>query len=120
MALGKEVTTETVRDLAGINFVVLLRGCDRAQHHWMRHLHLCSMRKQMIVDPAGEDRRFHRYRPGRWKSFHPAIQVRACCRNRALLLDPAAYVLYAVADRLLVNVEPDVLHICRGASVRVL
>jgi hypothetical protein len=33
----------------------------------MRHLHLLRVRKQMIVDPAGEYRRFHGHRPWLWK-----------------------------------------------------
>jgi hypothetical protein len=65
----------------------------------------------MIVDSACEDRRLHRYRPRLRKCVHPAIQFRARGRNRALLLDPSACVLYAITDRLLVYVEPDVIHI---------
>ena len=60
MALGQEVTAQAVGNLAGIDLVVLLLGCcDRSQHQRMRHLHLLGVRKQMIVDPAREDRRFH-------------------------------------------------------------
>jgi hypothetical protein len=39
-----------------------------------------------------------------------SLQLRARGRNRPFLLNPAAYVLSAIADPLFVNIEPDVIH----------
>jgi hypothetical protein len=65
VALRKEVATKTVGYLAGIDAVVLLLGRgDGQKHERVCHLHLLGMRKQVIVDPAGEDRRFHGHHPG--------------------------------------------------------
>jgi len=64
VALGQEVTAQAVGNLAGIDSVVLLLGCgDRSQHQRMCHLHLPGVRKQVIVDPAREDHRFHSHYP---------------------------------------------------------
>ena len=63
----------------------------------------------MVVDPTGEDRRFHCRCPGLWKVAHPCIQFVARCSYRALPLHLAARILNAIADRL-VNVQPDVIH----------
>ena len=43
--------------------------------------------------------------------LHLSIQFRGRRQNRPLLVDPATRVFYAIADRLLVNVEPDAIHI---------
>src|SRR5947199_112291 len=111
MAFRQKVTAQAVRDLAGIDAIILLLGrCDRSQHHRMRHFHLCSMREQMIVDPAREDACFHRHGPGLRKCLDPAIQLGASCAYRALPVYLATRILNAVANRLLVNVEPDVIH----------
>src|ERR1700760_164314 len=77
----------------------------------MRHLHLCCMRKQMIVDPAREDGCFHCHGPWLRKCLHPAIQLRPGCCNRSLALNLSAYIFDAIADCLLVNVESNVIHI---------
>src|ERR1700737_4527816 len=62
VALREEVASQTVADLAGIDLIVLLLGgCNRSQHQRVSHLDLGSVRKQMIVDPAGEDRCLHRH-----------------------------------------------------------
>jgi hypothetical protein len=53
------------------------RRCDRPQHQRMCHLDLFSLRKQVIVDPAGEDRCFHGDRPGLGKCLDPAVQLAA-------------------------------------------
>jgi len=64
----------------------------------------------MIVDPAGENRCFHGHRPGLRQRLHPAVQFPACCLNFAFLLNLTAPILDAVADRLLVNIQSDVIH----------
>ncbi|HEX3435636.1 MAG TPA: hypothetical protein VHT24_02635 [Pseudacidobacterium sp.] len=74
VALGQKVTTQAVGDLTGIHPVILLLGCrNRSQHQRMCYLHLFRMRKQIIVDPAGEDRRFHGDRPGLGKCPDPRV-----------------------------------------------
>lgn len=80
------------------------------QANRLRHLHLCSMRTQMIIDPAREDAGFHCRRPRLRKCLHPAIQVGTSRWNRPFPLNLPAYIFHAVADCLLVNVEPDVIH----------
>src|SRR6185369_16426476 len=50
------------------------------------------------------------HRPGLRKRLHPAIQLRASRRNRPFPLNLTTYIFDAVADRLLVNVEPNVIH----------
>ena len=52
----------------------------------------------------------HSCHPRPRKNLHPAIKIRACRRNRPVLLSSATHVFHAVADRLLVNVEPNVIH----------
>src|SRR5213595_1257713 len=64
----------------------------------------------MIVDPAGENRCFHGHRPGLRKRLHPAVQFPACCSDLAFLVNLTAGILDAVADRLLVNIQSDVIH----------
>src|SRR6266516_7061930 len=64
----------------------------------------------MIVDPAREDACFHCRRPRLRKCLHPAIQVSTSRWNRPFPLNLTAYIFDAVADRLLVNVEPNVIH----------
>src|SRR2546425_13231649 len=75
----------------------------------MRYPHLLSVREQMIVDPAGENRCFHGYGPGLRKRLHPAVQFPACCSDLACLGNLTARILDAVADRLLVNIQSDVI-----------
>jgi hypothetical protein len=41
----------------------------RSQHQRVIHFELGSLRKQMIVDPASEDRRLHRHHPGLRQRF---------------------------------------------------
>src|ERR1700738_751586 len=122
VALWEEVASQAVGELAGIELVVLLLGCsNRAQHQWMCHLDLGGMRHQVIVDPAAEDRRLHRHGPRLGQSLHPRIQLASGRPDLAFLLYPATHVLHAVADRLLVNVQSDIVHSRhRGASVVVL
>jgi hypothetical protein len=65
---------------------------------------------QGLQDPAGENRCFHGHRPGLRKRLHPAVQFPACCSDLAFLVNLTAGILDAVADRLLVNTQSDVIH----------
>src|SRR5207247_6915914 len=111
-----------VRELAGIDLIVLLLGSgDRPQHQRMRYLHCGCVRLQMIVDPAAEDRRFHGSRPRLRKCLQPGVQLPARRANLALLVNLTAGILYAIADRLLVQIQSDVIHMSsrslRGCSL---
>jgi NADPH:quinone reductase-like Zn-dependent oxidoreductase len=65
VALRKEVAAQAVGQLAGVDLVVLLLGrCNRTQHQRVSHLDLRGVRKQVIVDPAAEDRRLQAILPG--------------------------------------------------------
>src|SRR5438270_232728 len=65
----------------------------------------------MIINPTCEDTGFYSHRPWLRKSLHPAIQFSTRRRDRPSLLDVTSDIFHAVADRLLVYVEPDVIHI---------
>jgi hypothetical protein len=111
VALGQEVATQAVGNLAGIDLVVLPLGCgDGPQHQRMGNLHLFGMWKQMIVDPSREDRRFHGDRPGLGKGLDPGIKFAPRRADLAFLMDLAGRVLHAIADRPLVNIQSDVIH----------
>src|SRR5271157_2075103 len=111
VAFRQEVTAQPVGNLAGINPIILLfRRGDGAQHQRMRHLYLGRVWQQMIIDPAREDRGFHRYAPGLRKSLHPAVQFASRCRDLALLQDLPTPILDAIANRFLVNIQADVIH----------
>jgi hypothetical protein len=69
-----------------------------------------GVRQQMIVDPARENRCFHGHCPWLWKRLGPAIQFASRGSDLAFLMDLPARILDAVADRLLVNIQPDVIH----------
>jgi hypothetical protein len=76
MALRQKITTKAVGYLTGIDLVVLpLRRGDSTQHQRMCHLHLFRVRNQVIVNPAGEDRRFHGDHPGLRQRLDPAVQL---------------------------------------------
>ena len=122
VAFRQKVAAQAVGDLSGIDpIVLLLSRSDGAQHQRMRHLHLLRMRQQMIVDPAGENRCFHGHRPGLRKRLHPAVQFPARSSHLAFLVNLTARILDAVADRLLVNIQSDVIHMSsrslRGGSL---
>jgi hypothetical protein len=74
-------------------------------------LDLFSMRKQVIVDPPGEDRRFHGDHVGLRKCLDPAVQLAARRSDLAFLMDLTGRVLHAIADRLLLYIQSDVIHI---------
>jgi hypothetical protein len=64
---------------------------------------------EMIVDPAREHGRFHRCAPRLRKRSLPVIQVQTCGGNRTLGVNPAATVLHAITDLVLVNIQADVI-----------
>src|SRR5580692_11004820 len=74
------------------------------------NLHLLGMRKQVIVDPAGKDRCFHGHHSGLGKGLDPGIKFAPRRSDLAFTLDLAGRVLYAIANRLLVNIKSDVVH----------
>src|SRR5262245_52051351 len=82
----------------------------------MRYLQRGSMWLQMIVDPAGEDRRFHRGAPRLRQSLHPPVQIPSPGRNLTFLVNLAAAVLHAVTDLLHVNIQSDVIHRLHGGA----
>jgi len=76
----------------------------------MRYLHLFRMRQQMIVDPAGNNRCLQGYSPWVGKSLDPAVQFPSRSSDLAFLVNLTARILHAIADRFLVNIQPDVIH----------
>jgi hypothetical protein len=111
MALGQEVASQAVGDLAGINLVILLLGRgDRSEHQWMGNLHLFGVWKQMVIDPAGKDGSFHGNRAWLGQSSDPAVQFPARRSDLTLLLHAASRILYAKADRFLVYIKSDEVH----------
>jgi len=105
VALRQEVAAQTICDLAGIDLVVLLFGRgNRPQHQRVRYLHLLGMRKQVVIDPAREDRRFHGDRPGLGKCLDPGVQFASRRIDLAFLAHTTSRILHAIADRLLVNI----------------
>src|ERR1700691_4769468 len=112
VALGQEIAAQAVSDFSSVNGVVLLlRRSDGPQHQPMGHLDLNRVRQQMVIDPPAEDGGLHGHRPGLGQARHPAVQFPPGGTDLALLLHSATGVLYAVADRLLVYVQSDVIHI---------
>lgn len=111
MALRQEVASQAVGDFAGIDLVVLLLGRgDRLQHQRMRDLHRLRMQKQVVINPSGEDRRFHGDHAGLWHRPDPAVQFPARRSDLDFLIHTASCVLHAIADRLLVYIQSDVIH----------
>src|SRR6516165_10943204 len=82
----------------------------------MGYFQPCGMRLQVIVDPTGEDGRFHRRGPRLWQSVHPLIEVEAYGGNRTFGVNRATHVLHAVADRSLVQIQSDVIHRLHGGA----
>src|ERR1700722_1961700 len=88
MALGKEVATQAVSNLPGIDLVVfLLRRCDCSKHKRVSNLRLFRMWKQVVVDPSREDRRLHSDHPGLRQRLYPGIQFTSRRSNLAFLVD---------------------------------
>jgi hypothetical protein len=69
------------------------------------------MRKQVIIYPAGKDRRFHGDRPGLGKGLDPGVQLAPGGPDLSFLMHVTSRVLHAIADRPLVNIQSDVIHI---------
>ena len=82
----------------------------------MRYLQRRGMWLQVIVDPAGKNSGFHRRSPRLWQCFHPTIQVKARCGQGTFRVNVAAAILHAVADRPLVNIQPNVIHTLHGGA----
>jgi hypothetical protein len=64
----------------------------------------------MFIGPAGEDRRLHRYDPWLLECFDPRVQLIPRCPDRSFPVDLTARILYALVDRLFVNIQSDVIH----------
>src|ERR1700735_1765911 len=77
----------------------------------MRYLHRAGVRPQMVINPACENRRFHRDGAGLGKGSDPRVQFAPGRTNLAFPVHTASRVLHAIADRLLVYVQSDVVHI---------
>ncbi len=82
----------------------------------MRYLQRRGMWLQLIVDPAGKNGGFHGCRPRLRQCFHPPVQVKPRGGNRTLGVNRATAILHAVADRPLVNIQPDVIHSLHGGA----
>src|SRR5579863_4922617 len=104
VALGQEVASEAVGDLAGIDAIVLLFGRrDGPQHQRVRHFYGCGMRQQMVIDPPAEHRCFHRDGARLRKRSHPSVQLAPARADFAFLMHTTSRVLHAITDRLLRN-----------------
>jgi hypothetical protein len=94
VTLRQEIAAKTVSDLSGVDLVVLLLGrCNRPQHQGVSYLDLLRMRKQMVVDPASKDRRFHGNRSRLGKGLDPAVQFAPCRSDLAFLKHLASRIL---------------------------
>src|SRR5712664_1127172 len=82
----------------------------------MSHLQRGGMWLQVIVDPPGEYRGFHRRGPRLRQRFHPAVQVKTRGGDRTFGVNRATAILHAVADRPLVHIQSDVIHILHGGA----
>ena len=117
VTLRQKIAAQAVANLAGVDAIVLL-FCRRngPQHQRMRHFQGNHMWQQVVVDPAREHGGFHRRGPRLRQCFDPTVQVKACGGNRSFGVNRATAVLHAVADRLLVNIQPDVIHRLYGGA----
>src|SRR5580698_7797745 len=82
----------------------------------MSHLQRGGMWLQVIVDPPGEYRGFHRRGPRLRQRFHPAVQVKTRGGDRTFGVNRATAILHAVADRPLVHIQSDVIHSLHGGA----
>src|SRR6516162_8209330 len=64
----------------------------------------------MIIDPAGENRGLHSHAPWLRKGLYPIVQLASRCSDLAFAVNLAAGIFHAIADRLLVNIQSDVIH----------
>jgi hypothetical protein len=64
---------------------------------------------------------FQRHGPGLRKRLHPAVQFVSRCSVLTFLVDLPARIFHAIADRFLVNIQPDLIHMSlrslRGCSL---
>ena len=112
VALRQEIAAQAVGDLAGVDPVVLpLRCGNRSQHQRMGYLHGFGMGEQVIVNPAREDRRLHSDHPGLGKCDDPGVQLVPRRTDLPFTVHTTSRVLHAKTDRLLVNIQSDVIHI---------
>jgi hypothetical protein len=65
----------------------------------------------MVIDPSAEDGRFHGDGTRLGQGSDPRIQLSSRRADLAFLLHMTSCILHAVADRFLVNVKSDVVHI---------
>src|ERR1700733_191960 len=77
----------------------------------MCNLEINRVRPQMIVDPAREDGGFEGSGPGLWKRFQPVVQLLPRGIHRAFPVHLAIRPFDTECDGLLVNIQPDVVHI---------
>jgi hypothetical protein len=113
----QKIASQAVANLGGVNAIVLLfRRCNGSQHQRMRYLQRRGLGPQVIVDPSGKDRGFHRRRSLLWQCFHPTVQVKTGGRSRAFGVNRATAILQAAADGPLVHMQPDVIHILQGGA----
>src|SRR5215472_16209119 len=83
MAFRQKIAAQAVGDLAGIDPIVFLFGrSDCTQQEWVRYLYMLGVRKQVILDPPGEDGRLHRHDSWLRKSLYPYVQFPPCCSDR--------------------------------------
>ena len=76
----------------------------------MRDLDVFRVGQEMIVDPSSEDRCLHGNDSRLRKRSYPCVEFQPARSDFALAMDLAAGIFDAITDRLLVNVEPDVIH----------
>src|ERR1700683_1960196 len=77
----------------------------------MRHLDRLRVRPQMIIDPARDNRRFHAESARLGQSCYPCIQFAPGRTNLAFPVHMTSSILHTKADRFLVNIQSDVVHI---------
>src|SRR5713101_4886679 len=77
---------------------------------------MSGMWLQVIVNPPGKHRGFHRCRPRLRQCPHPSIEIKACGGKRTFCVDAATRVFHAVANRPLVNIQSDVIHSLHGGA----
>src|ERR1019366_3945985 len=110
VAYRQQMAAHQVGDFPRVQLVVLLfRRADGFHHRRMSHLQLRGKRFQGVVDPAAEQRRFHRPLPGFGAFARPETQDRALGRQCVLLEDGSVGGFHAVADTFLVDVESDIV-----------
>jgi hypothetical protein len=117
VALRQKIAPQTVANLARVNAIVLLfRRRNSPQHQRMRYLQRGGTWLQVMVDPPGENRGFHRCSPRLGQCFHPMVQIQTRGGDRAFGVNHATAILNAKTARPLVNIQPDVIHGLHGGA----